>query len=380
MVPRPARGECPWVGSRRPVPCQRSGRHPTVGALVAQAASVPWPVSTLVVSEVQTGGGSASDEFVEIGQGKPGAAGIVRQARSGLRHLVRLHGHAQGGPGCIDQYTRVRQGGVLVNSAGSYVALGDIAYSGGFAATGRAIALRHHGGSSRATPSGVGGRDQCVRRGDGRGPRRGCRFEPRPRPGGTARQRASIPTDNGVAGSSRRHQVRQNLSTRRPFRAGGGTDPDADGDTDADGHSRADDLAYVDTHADARAHACADGVTDCDPDRHADTRGHAESESHSDPEPDSDTDPEPDSDTDPEPELRLRLRHPRPPQPDTEPDTMPMGSGRETGRIGGVDHQCARQRPRRPKPGTPRSSRDETGGIALYLDAPVVAALPVGLT
>ena len=32
----------------------------------ALAADVAWPVSTLVVSEVQTGGASASDEFVEI--------------------------------------------------------------------------------------------------------------------------------------------------------------------------------------------------------------------------------------------------------------------------------------------------------------------------
>ena len=31
-----------------------------------QAAAVGWPPSTLVVSEVQTGGASASDEFVEV--------------------------------------------------------------------------------------------------------------------------------------------------------------------------------------------------------------------------------------------------------------------------------------------------------------------------
>src|SRR5690242_16216008 len=33
---------------------------------IAAAASVAWPPSTLVVSEVQTGGASASDEFAEI--------------------------------------------------------------------------------------------------------------------------------------------------------------------------------------------------------------------------------------------------------------------------------------------------------------------------
>ncbi len=37
------------------------------GAVPARApAAVAWPPSTLVVSEVQTGGASASDEFVEI--------------------------------------------------------------------------------------------------------------------------------------------------------------------------------------------------------------------------------------------------------------------------------------------------------------------------
>ena len=38
-----------------------SGQRPMV-----LAATVAWPVSTLVVSEAQTGGASASDEFVEI--------------------------------------------------------------------------------------------------------------------------------------------------------------------------------------------------------------------------------------------------------------------------------------------------------------------------
>ena len=33
---------------------------------ISSAAPVGWPVSTLLVSEVQTGGASASDEFAEI--------------------------------------------------------------------------------------------------------------------------------------------------------------------------------------------------------------------------------------------------------------------------------------------------------------------------
>ena len=46
--------------------CRRSGRGPADRRSGGRAASVAWPVSTLVVSEVQTGGGSASDEFVEV--------------------------------------------------------------------------------------------------------------------------------------------------------------------------------------------------------------------------------------------------------------------------------------------------------------------------
>ncbi len=42
------------------------------GVATAQAASVAWPTSTLVIAEVQTGGSTASDEFVEIAnQGPP---------------------------------------------------------------------------------------------------------------------------------------------------------------------------------------------------------------------------------------------------------------------------------------------------------------------
>ena len=45
---------------------------PGSGPSFALAADVAWPVSSLVVSEVQTGGVSASDEFVEIGRRRVG--------------------------------------------------------------------------------------------------------------------------------------------------------------------------------------------------------------------------------------------------------------------------------------------------------------------
>ena len=47
------------------------------GGRPALAAAVAWPVSTLVVSEFQTGGASASDEFVEIANQGPAPVDIV---------------------------------------------------------------------------------------------------------------------------------------------------------------------------------------------------------------------------------------------------------------------------------------------------------------
>ena len=47
------------------------------GLPLAVAAAVAWPVSTLVVSEVQTGGASASDEFVEIANQGPGPVDLI---------------------------------------------------------------------------------------------------------------------------------------------------------------------------------------------------------------------------------------------------------------------------------------------------------------
>ena len=44
---------------------------------LAPAAAVTWPTSTLVVSEVQTGGASASDEFAEISNAGPVAVDLT---------------------------------------------------------------------------------------------------------------------------------------------------------------------------------------------------------------------------------------------------------------------------------------------------------------
>ena len=50
-----------------------AGPSPAPGALGA----VSWPVATLLVSEIQTGGASASDEFAEITNVGPGAVDLA---------------------------------------------------------------------------------------------------------------------------------------------------------------------------------------------------------------------------------------------------------------------------------------------------------------
>jgi len=110
------------------------------------AADVGWPVATLVVSEVQTGGASASDEFVEIanqGAGTVDLAGLeVVYATSSGSTVTRKA--AWSASTVLPPGHRV----VIANAAGAYAASADLTYSGGFAATGGAVALRVVGGTS----------------------------------------------------------------------------------------------------------------------------------------------------------------------------------------------------------------------------------------
>ena len=108
------------------------------------AADVAWPPSTLVVSELQTGGASASDEFVEIanqGTGPVDLIGleVVYATSSGSTVTRKATWTASSilAPG-----RRV----LVANSAGAFAGIGDAPYTGGFAATGGALALRVVGG------------------------------------------------------------------------------------------------------------------------------------------------------------------------------------------------------------------------------------------
>ncbi|MEA2632362.1 MAG: uncharacterized protein QOE66_2581, partial [Chloroflexota bacterium] len=110
------------------------------------AASVAWPPSTLVVSEVQTGGASASDEFVELANQGPvpvdlAALEVVYATSSGTTVTRKI---TWVNPTVLGAGKRI----LLANASGVYAAVADSTYSGGFAATGGAIALRVVGGST----------------------------------------------------------------------------------------------------------------------------------------------------------------------------------------------------------------------------------------
>jgi len=125
----------PMIGAAWPVPG---------GAASVSAAAVAWPTSSLVVSEVQTGGSSASDEFVEIanqGAGPVDLAGLeVVYATSSGSTVTRKATWST--PTILGVGRRV----LVANSAGAYAAMADLTYSSGFAATGGAVALRVVGG------------------------------------------------------------------------------------------------------------------------------------------------------------------------------------------------------------------------------------------
>jgi uncharacterized protein YdeI (BOF family) len=116
-----------------------------LGGSPVSAAVVAWPPSTLVVSEVQTGGASASDEFVEVANQGIATADLlgleVVYATSSGSTITRKATWTTPAPLAPGQ--RI----LVVNAAGSYAAIGDSSYSGGFAAAGGAVALRVVGGS-----------------------------------------------------------------------------------------------------------------------------------------------------------------------------------------------------------------------------------------
>ncbi len=111
----------------------------------ALAAAVGWPPSTLVISEIQTGGASASDEFVEIANQGPATvdlAGLeVVYATSSGSTVTRKASWTAAT--ALEPGRRI----LIGNAAGVHGPAADVTYTGGFAATGGAVALRVVGGA-----------------------------------------------------------------------------------------------------------------------------------------------------------------------------------------------------------------------------------------
>lgn len=112
---------------------------------VAPAAAVGWSPSTLVVSEVKTGGASASDEFVELANA---GAAAVDLAGLEIAYVTSTGGTVTRKAAWAT--TTILEPGrhlLLANGSGAHAGTADVVYSGGLAASGGTIVLRAVGGA-----------------------------------------------------------------------------------------------------------------------------------------------------------------------------------------------------------------------------------------
>ena len=93
---RPARGGCRARSRRRPVPVGLPAAASPLGRGVALAATVAWPASTLVVSEVQTGGRSRRRTSSSRSRTRALGRSTSSGSRWSMRRRVGLDRHAQG--------------------------------------------------------------------------------------------------------------------------------------------------------------------------------------------------------------------------------------------------------------------------------------------
>ena len=118
---------------------------PTVGPL-EPAAVVGWPPSTaLLLAEVVTGGGSASDEFVEIVN-----VGGVPVDLNGIELAYASAAGTSATRKILWSVSRVLDPGrrlLAANASGVFASVADATWSSGIAATGGALVLRTTGGT-----------------------------------------------------------------------------------------------------------------------------------------------------------------------------------------------------------------------------------------
>ena len=128
------------AAARRPLAHPPTTTEPRIAV-----TAVAWPVSTLLISEVQTGGASASDEFAEIANAGPLAVDLI-----GLEVVYATSTGSTVTRKATWAASRILDPGrhlLLANAAGIHAGIGDATYSGGFAAAGGAVVLRPIGGS-----------------------------------------------------------------------------------------------------------------------------------------------------------------------------------------------------------------------------------------
>ncbi len=253
------------------------------------AGVVGWPTSSLVVSEVQTGGASASDEFVEIA-----AQGSAPVDLIGLEVVYATSsGSTVTRKATWVTSTIVEPGRRLLigNSSGVFGSISDATYSGGFAATGGAIAIRVVGG---AVVDSIGWGDATSTFVEGTAaPAPPAASSLERRPGGSAGNGIDT-NDNAVDWFVQAAPSPQGLSAP-PIPAARLAEPDADAEpeSDCDPDICAESDRDAGAHTDSRADLDGDGYTDADSDRDAgayiDSVGravtHADRDSHAVPDP-----------------------------------------------------------------------------------------------
>ena len=351
--------------------------------------AVTWPPSSgLLVSEVVTGAGSASDEFVEIYN-----ASTVDQELGGLE-LVYVT--SSGSTVSRKQtWTQLTLGAhrhlLLANSAGKWASGADGLYSSGFAATGGSVALRTLGGTVIDSLSWGDAASSFVEGAAGPAPAAGSSLERRP---GGAAGNATDTNDNLADTRLESDPQPQSMAAEAVpathARANGLTDAHSDIDaapndqprlrqpaTDTDVNSFADSRRRP--HSDSHAH----GVANADAD--ANSNAHANSDSHSDSDPDAD----PDADSDPHANSNSNANSnsdptPTPSVPPTAtpaPTPSPIADRRSA--TAGRRSSSARARSRDRRPGLdPREStvaiQDESAGIYVRLIEPDIELIVPG--
>jgi len=106
------------------------------GGQAVGVAAVAWPTSTLLISEVETGGASASDELVELTNAGPNPVDLmgleVVYATSTGSTITRKATWAASA--ILDPGRHL----LIANAAGIHASFADATYASGFAATGGA--------------------------------------------------------------------------------------------------------------------------------------------------------------------------------------------------------------------------------------------------